>query len=231
MLNIPEQEMLLLIIKVGKVILDHRQIKIHCIMRKILLLTYFVLFIQYGNTQTLCTKDFFSQVTYEKGISIMDVNADDLSIITIYYEFSYNKESIVLGEGCIFAMPKDLCNSWTKDAVSSPLGKCKEKVGKKDIYYIYCTARQYFKDIKRLMAKFDIYTFFVAEKYLDGPYLEATESGSAVYYNIKPDSNISIYKYENSKWEIIEEQELKNKTPRTFGESYIESIFTKKITE
>jgi hypothetical protein len=173
--------------------------------------------------------DFFSLVQNPDYIwtTSYSIEKDD-DVTVIYYEFYMT--DVHVGQGCIYAIPKQFPEEWTNEAVEHPKGGCGDEKNYKPLFYINCAARSLFIDNRdELIQKFDIYTFFIDKADLEGPYKETSESGSVEYYNEKPDSNIFIYKYESGLWIEKGKQKIGDEIPRTFGSKYIEKLAKERI--
>lgn len=173
--------------------------------------------------------DFFSLVKNPDYIwtTTYSIKKED-DVTAIFYEFYMTDTQI--GQGCIYAISKQFPEKWTVKAVEQPKGICSEKKNYKPLFYINCAARNLFtENIKELIQNFDVYTFFIDKKDLEGPYKETSESGSAEYYNEKPDSEVVIYKYESDSWVEKGKQKLGDEIPRTFGSKYIEKLLKERI--
>jgi len=193
-------------------------------MKKGFLLLVGLVYFLFGFTQNIESIDFFTKVIYDDNISIKELSSGEVITTVIYYEFSYNNEDPELGEGCIYAVPKSRDNSWVKKAIASPSEECSYEKAKRDVYYKYCFAIQYFKNKEKLSQEFDIYTFSISKEFLEGPYLEASEGGALEYYITKPKSKIRIFKYIKDNWQLIDERDLSKMNPRNFGQLYIEKL-------
>lgn len=173
--------------------------------------------------------DFFSLVQnpdYIWTTSYSIKNEDDVTVI--YYEFDMSQAHV--GQGCVYAISKQFPEKWTTEAVDNPSGNCSDKKNYKPLFYVNCAARNLFTESKdELVRSFNIYTFFIDKDDLEGPYTETSESGSAEYYNEKPNSKVIIYKYESGSWIEEERQKLGDEIPRTFGSKYMEKLAKERI--
>lgn len=198
-------------------------------MKKYLTLILIGLFASCKAQKNESSVEFFSLIQNPDYIwtTSFSIEKDD-DVTVIYYEF-YMQDTHV-GQGCIYAISKTFPEKWTIEALEHPKGICSDKKNYKPLFYINCAARTFFtKNKDELIQSFDVYTFFIDKTDLKGPFKETSESGSAEYYNAKPESKVIIYKYESGCWIGIGKQQLGDEIPRTFGLKFMEELVKERI--
>ncbi len=203
-------------------------------MRKIVFILFLVSFADcsLAKQQETSAVNFFDFFLYEEGVSLSDCKLNEKplkKIPFIYYEF-YCEDTNLNGSGCFFAIPKDTSVWKISDEENKKNIKREEK-------YQQTLAREkeavrfLFSQRTVLANKFDLYVFYVPQKYIkvlpDG--LSKDDGTIADYYYESDNSIISVYQYKDGVWIKNGEFKSKGETTRTAGMLFAEKLLKKKF--
>ncbi len=203
-------------------------------MKKIVFILFLASFVDcsLAKQQERSVVNFFNFFLYEEGVSLSDCRLNEKplkKIPFIYYEF-YCEDTNLNGSGCFFAIPRDT-SVWKISDEENERKIKKEEKYQQTLAMEKEAVRFLFSQRTVLVDKFDLYVFYVPQKYIKVvPNGLAKDDGTiADYYYESDNSIISVYQYKNGAWVKNGEFKSKGETTRTAGVLFAEKLLKKKF--